>query len=147
MRTEEEFEHIMVGPGTPSGDVFRRYWLPVEVSANLGGRTGNNYEGARNPIRVKMLGEDLILFRDSKGDPHLLDEHCSHRQTSLYYGAVEGDCIRCMYHGWLYDGDGNVVEMPGRAAQQHVRGTRSSTPRIRVSKSADSSSPTWVLQA
>ena len=113
MRTEEEFEHIMVGPGTPSGEVFRRYWLPVEVSANLGGRTGNSYEGARNPIRVKMLGEDLILFRDSKGAPHLLDEHCSHRQTSLYYGAVEGDCIRCMYHGWLYDGDGNVVEMPG----------------------------------
>jgi phenylpropionate dioxygenase-like ring-hydroxylating dioxygenase large terminal subunit len=113
MRTLEQLELVRVGPGTPSGDVFRRYWLPVEVSANLGGGGGNNYPSALNPIRVKMLGENLLLFRDSKGKPHLLEEHCAHRGTSLYYGRVEGDNIRCMYHGWLYDGTGNVVEMPG----------------------------------
>lgn len=113
MRTEEELELVRVGPGTPSGEVFRRYWLPVEVSANLGGAQGNSFSGARNPIRVKMLGENLLLFRDSSGRPHLLFEHCAHRGTSLFYGRVEGDCIRCLYHGWLYDGDGNVVEMPG----------------------------------
>ena len=100
--------------GTPSGEVFRRYWLPVEVSANLGGgRGGNQSVSALNPIKVTMLNEHLLLFRGSDGAPHLLDEHCSHRGTSLFYGRVEGDCIRCLYHGWLYDGDGNVVEMPG----------------------------------
>ncbi|MCH7608501.1 MAG: Rieske 2Fe-2S domain-containing protein [Chloroflexi bacterium] len=114
MRTVEELELVRVGPGTPSGEVFRRYWLPVEVSANLGGgRGGNSFAGARNPIRVKMLNEHLLLFRGSDGAPHLLEEHCSHRGTSLFYGRVEGDCIRCIYHGWLYDGDGHVVEMPG----------------------------------
>ena len=110
MRNDEELELIQVGPGTPSGDVFRRYWLPVEVSVNVGG--GSN-RGVNNPIRVTVLGEHLILFRDSRGKPHLMGEHCSHRGTSLAYGRVEGDCIRCLYHGWLYDGDGEVVEMPG----------------------------------
>ena len=111
MRTEEEMEMVRIGPGTPSGEVFRRYWLPVEISPNLGG--GRRDSIVLNPIKVKMLGEDLILFRDSKGAPHLLAEHCSHRGTSLSYGRVEGDCIRCLYHGWLYNGDGGVVEMPG----------------------------------
>ncbi|MYA51808.1 MAG: Rieske 2Fe-2S domain-containing protein [Chloroflexi bacterium] len=110
MRNDEELEMIQVGPGTPSGDVFRRYWLPVEVSQNVGG--GSN-RGVNNPVRVTVFGEHLILFRDSRGEPHLMGEHCSHRGTSLSYGRVEDDCIRCLYHGWLYDGDGNVVEMPG----------------------------------
>ena len=112
MRNDEELALIQVGPGTPSGDVFRRYWIPVEVSAALGGGRGG-FSGALNPIKLTVLGEHLILFRDSHGAPHLMEEHCSHRGTSLSYGRVEGDCIRCLYHGWLYDGDGNVVEMPG----------------------------------
>ena len=112
MRNDEELALIQVGPGTPSGDVFRRYWIPVEVSAALGGGRGG-FSGALNPIKLTVLGEHLILFRDSYGAPHLMEEHCSHRGTSLSYGRVEGDCIRCLYHGWLYDGDGNVVEMPG----------------------------------
>ena len=88
MRNDEELEMIQVGQGTPSGDVFRRYWLPVETSANVGG--GSN-RGVNNPVRVTVLGEHLILFRDSRGNPHLLGEHCSHRGTSLGYGRVEDD--------------------------------------------------------
>ncbi len=117
MRNDEELEMIQVGPGTPSGEVFRRYWLPVEVSANLGGGGGGRHPSALNPIRVTMLGEHLILFRGSNGEPHLLGEHCSHRGTSLFYGRVEGDRIRCMYHGWLYAGDGSVVEQPGEPSE------------------------------
>ena len=135
MRTEEELELVRVGPGTPSGEVFRRYWLPVEVSANLGGgRGGNQSVGALNPIKVTMLNEHLILFRGSDGTPHLLAEHCSHRGTSLSYGRVEGDCIRCIYHGWLYDGDGNVVEMPGEPPESrfHEKVQHPSYPCIEV---------------
>ncbi|HEX6511529.1 MAG TPA: Rieske 2Fe-2S domain-containing protein, partial [Chloroflexota bacterium] len=120
LKNAKEEELARVGPGTPSGEVFRRYWLPVEVSANLGGRrqpsnlqaVGMNFQGARNPIRVSALGEQLVLFRDASGRPKLLGEHCSHRGTSLFYGRVEDECLRCLYHGWAYDGEGNVTEMP-----------------------------------
>ncbi|MBV8083372.1 MAG: Rieske 2Fe-2S domain-containing protein [Chloroflexi bacterium] len=120
MNNKQEEELVRVGPGTPSGEVFRRYWLPVETSANLGGRRGPsnlqgigmNFPGAKNPIRVRVLGEDLILYRDASGKPGLLAEHCSHRGTSLMYGRVEDDCIRCIYHGWAYDREGNLVDAP-----------------------------------
>src|SRR5438309_11926019 len=104
-----------VGPGTPSGEVFRRYWLPVETSANLG--RGN----VNNPLRVRILGEDLVLYRDASGKPGLLAEHCSHRGTSLYYGRVEENCLRCLYHGWAYDHDGNVLETPGEPPDSNFR--------------------------
>ncbi|MEA2641356.1 MAG: hypothetical protein QOF51_2750 [Chloroflexota bacterium] len=103
---KEEEELIRVGPGTPSGEVFRRYWLPVECSANLGRGIANN------PVRVTMLGEHLVLFRDSSGKPGLVGEHCSHRGTSLYYGRVEDDGLRCLYHGWKYDREGRCLETP-----------------------------------
>src|SRR6266545_4139200 len=111
--TNAEMEELArVGPGTPSGEVFRRYWLPVECSANLGGGRGN-FSGASNPLRVPILGEHLVLFRDAFGEPALIGEHCSHRGTSLYYGRVEDDCIRCLYHGWAYNREGNCIEQPG----------------------------------
>jgi len=114
MRNAEEESLVRVGPGTPSGEVFRRYWLPVEVSANLGGgRSG--FSGARNPIRARVLGEDLILFRNAAGIPALVGEHCPHRGMSLYYGRVEENCIRCLYHGWAIDKEGRVIDMPGEA--------------------------------
>src|SRR5207245_1730639 len=119
----EEETLIRVGPGTPSGEVFRRYWLPVECSTNLGGftRGGNSFAGARNPIRVKVLGEDLILYRDASGKPGLLAEHCSHRGTSLFYGRVEENCMRCLYHGWAYDQEGNVVDTPGEPPNSNFK--------------------------
>jgi nitrite reductase/ring-hydroxylating ferredoxin subunit len=120
MNNKQEEALVRVGPGTPSGELFRRYWLPVETTANLGGRRGPtnlqgigmNYPGARNPLRVRVLGEDLILFRDGSGKPGLLAEHCSHRGTSLFYGRVEDSCIRCLYHGWAYDAQGRLVDAP-----------------------------------
>lgn len=122
MRNVEEEELIRVGPGTPSGEVFRRYWLPVEVSANLGGGRGQ-FLGSNNPIRVTMLDEHLILYRDSSGKPGLLAEHCSHRGTSLYYGRVESDGMRCLYHGWEYDREGNVLDMPGEPPDSNFKNT------------------------
>jgi nitrite reductase/ring-hydroxylating ferredoxin subunit len=113
-----------VGPGTPSGEVFRCYWLPIEVAANLGGRRGE-FLGTRNPLRVRVLGENLVLFRDGSGKPGLVAEHCAHRGTSLYYGRVEEDCIRCLYHGWAYDREGNCIDQPA----EHPTSTFKSTIR------------------
>ena len=91
-----------VGPGTPMGELLRRYWQPVGVSSDLGDL----------PKKVRILGEDLILFRDRRGRAGLLYPRCMHRGTSLYYGKVEEQGIRCCYHGWLFDVEGNCLEMP-----------------------------------
>src|SRR5437762_13321362 len=90
-RNDEEEELARVGPGTPSGEVFRRYWLPVEASANLGGGRGA-FAGTRNPVRVKMLGEDLVLFRDGSGKPGLVAEHCKIGRASCRE-RVESDVM------------------------------------------------------
>lgn len=91
-----------VGPGTPGGELMRRYWHPVGVSAKV----------TDDPKSVRILGEDLILFRDKKGRAGLLHASCAHRGTSLYYGKVEEEGIRCCYHGWLFAVDGTCVEQP-----------------------------------
>ena len=120
-RNQEEEELARVGPGTPSGEVFRRYWLPVEASANLGGGRGGSFSGSRNPLRVKVLGEDLVLFRDGSGKPGLMAEHCSHRGTSLYYGRVEDEGIRCLYHGWCYDREGTLIDTPAEPPDSNFK--------------------------
>lgn len=91
-----------VGPETPCGELMRRYWQPVCLSTDL----------ADLPKRVRILGEDLIAFRDGQGRAGLLFYRCSHRGTSLEYGRIEARGVRCCYHGWLYDVEGNVLEMP-----------------------------------
>jgi nitrite reductase/ring-hydroxylating ferredoxin subunit len=93
------------GPGTAMGDLMRRYWLPVLLSEQL-----PSPDCA--PVQVRILSEDLVAFRDSTGRIGLLDEHCSHRGTSLFYGRNEQCGLRCVYHGWKYDADGNVLETP-----------------------------------
>ena len=105
MLSKEQNEIITrTGPGTPGGELFRRYWLPVGLSTEVtaGGK----------PNQVKVLSEDLVLFRDTKGRPGLLGLHCSHRLTSLAYGRVEDGGIRCPFHGWLYDIEGRCLEQP-----------------------------------
>lgn len=92
------------GPGTPMGEVMRRYWQPVGLSGELG-------PGGK-PKQVKAMGEDLVLFRDERGRPGLLGLHCSHRLTSLAYGRVEDGGIRCPFHGWLYDVEGRCLQQP-----------------------------------
>lgn len=93
------------GPGTPGGDLFRRYWQPAGLSEDLppGGA----------PVPVCLLGEDLVLFRDETGQPGLLGIHCSHRGADLSYGRLEDGGLRCIYHGWLYDRAGRCLEQPG----------------------------------
>jgi len=93
---------VEVAPGTPAGEMLRRYWHPVGVAADITTR----------PQKVRMLGEDLILFRDGKGRPGLLYPRCGHRGITLYYGKVESSGIRCCYHGWLFDVEGRCLDMP-----------------------------------
>ncbi len=99
-----------VGPGTPAGELLRRYWQPVGVASEL-----EKHADLAMPVRV--LGEDLVLFRDGKGRFGLLDVRCCHRGTSLYYGRVEGEGIRCCYHGWLFDVSGRCLDQPCEPAE------------------------------
>jgi len=91
-----------VGPGTPLGELMRRYWHPVGLSAKL----------KDLPRKVRILGEDLILFRDRAGRAGLLYPRCMHRGTSLFYGRTEERGIRCCYHGWLFDVEGRCLDQP-----------------------------------
>ena len=99
---EPDPDLTLVGPGTPCGELLRRYWHPICTAVALGDL----------PQRVRVLGEDLVAFRYDTGRPGLLFFRCSHRGTSLEYGRVEAQGLRCCYHGWLYDVEGNVLDMP-----------------------------------
>jgi phthalate 4,5-dioxygenase len=98
------------GPGTAMGNLLRRYWVAALLSRELP-------EPAGSPLRVRLLGEDLIAFRDSSGRVGLLGEHCAHRGASLYFGKNAENGIRCLYHGWKYDRDGNCIDMPNEPPQ------------------------------
>jgi phenylpropionate dioxygenase-like ring-hydroxylating dioxygenase large terminal subunit len=102
-----------VGPGTPSGELFRRHWLPFMLASELAADAP--------PTRVKLLGECLVAFRDSAGRPGLLGEHCPHRRASLYYGRNEAGGLRCVYHGWKFDVTGRCLEMPSEPASSNFR--------------------------
>ncbi|MEA2639638.1 MAG: 5,5-dehydrodivanillate O-demethylase oxygenase subunit [Chloroflexota bacterium] len=106
MLTVEENERLTkVGPGTPMGDLMRRYWHPIAAAAELD----------ENPFRTKVvqiLGEELVLFRDRSGKLGLIDKYCAHRRADLSYGMCDEDGIRCPYHGWKYDATGQCVEQP-----------------------------------
>ena len=93
---------IEVERGTPTGELLRRYWHPFALAADAGD----------TPRPIRILGEDLILFRDGRGRPGLVHPRCCHRGTTLYYGKVERDGIRCCYHGWLFDVEGRTLDMP-----------------------------------
>jgi phenylpropionate dioxygenase-like ring-hydroxylating dioxygenase large terminal subunit len=92
-----------VSPGAPMGDTMRRYWVPALLSWELP-------EPDCPPVRVKLLGEDLVAFRDTQGRIGLLDEFCPHRRVSLFFGRNEECGLRCVYHGWKFDADGRCVD-------------------------------------
>jgi len=94
-----------VGPETPVGRLFRRYWLPVLLATELP-------EPDCAPVRAKLLGEQLVAFRDTQGRLGLIEEFCAHRGVSLWFGRNEEDGIRCPYHGWKYDVTGQCVDLP-----------------------------------
>ena len=106
------------GAETPMGEYFRRYWLPFALSREL--------EADGPPIRVKMMGEELVAFRDTEGRIGLLEPACAHRGTNLFFGRNEECGLRCPYHGWKYDVTGQCVELPSEGPNGPLR------PRVRL---------------
>jgi phthalate 4,5-dioxygenase oxygenase subunit len=103
-----------VGANTPMGTMLRSYWQPVLLSSELPERDGP-------PVRVRLLGEDLIAFRDSSGEVGLLGNHCPHRGASLFFGRNEQHGLRCVYHGWKFDRTGRCVDMPNEAPESDFK--------------------------
>ena len=98
----------------PMGRLMRRHWVPALLSEEILRRDGS-------PARVRLLGEELVAFRDSQGRIGLLGERCAHRGTSLFYGRNEECGLRCIYHGWKYDVEGNVLETPAEPAGSQLK--------------------------
>src|SRR3954452_10852563 len=117
LRKEQNDLVTQTGPGTAMGRLFRSYWTPVLLAAELPENDGP-------PVRVKVLSERLIAFRDSRGAYGLIDEFCPHRGASLWFGRNEECGLRCAYHGWKFDVEGNCVdqmnEPPEHQFKQHI---------------------------
>ncbi len=109
LRAEENEILTRVGPGTLMGELLRRYWTPACLTAEIP-------EPGSPPARVRLLGENLVAFRDTRGRVGLVQENCPHRGASLYFGRNEGASLRCVYHGWAFDVDGKCVDMPSEPA-------------------------------
>ena len=110
--TREENELLTrVGSGTLMGDLFRQYWIPVLPDSFL-------KEPGGQPRRIRLLGEDLVIFRTRGGDLGLIGAYCSHRLAPLFFGRIEDDGIRCPYHGWKYAPSGRCIEMPNVPLEQ-----------------------------
>src|SRR5690242_15862006 len=105
MLSREDNERLTrVGPDTPMGNVFRRYWLPILLSSEL--------KPDAAPVRVELLGEKLVAFRDSNGVPGLVDAFCAHRRAPMFFGRNEKGGLRCVYHGWKFAVSGECLDMP-----------------------------------
>src|SRR5688572_26393170 len=98
------------GPGTPLGNLLRRYWIPALLSAEVP-------EPDCPPVRVKLLSERLLAFRDTQGRVGVIDEFCAHRGVSLWFGRNEENGLRCPYHGWKYDVTGQCIEVPSEPVE------------------------------
>jgi phthalate 4,5-dioxygenase len=106
MHTAEEIEQLVhSGPGTLMGNLLRRYWTPACLTSEIA-------EPDCVPLRVRLLGEDLVAFRDTNGRVGLVTQYCPHRGASLFFGRNEESGLRCVYHGWKFDVDGNCLDMP-----------------------------------
>src|SRR6266487_3284656 len=113
MLTAEENELITrIGPGTPMGELFRRFWLPVALSTELP-------KPDCAPVRLRILSEDLVAFPDNEGRVGLLDRCCAHRGASLFFGRNEEGGLRCVYHGWKYNVAGHCVDMPNEPTESN----------------------------
>jgi phenylpropionate dioxygenase-like ring-hydroxylating dioxygenase large terminal subunit len=108
---QEDAELTHVGPGTPGGEYMRRFWHPVAMASQL----------QEHPVAIRIMGEDLVVFRDGRGRVGLLHRHCAHRRASLEFGKIQDSGIRCCYHGWHFDVDGTILETPGEPAESMIR--------------------------
>jgi len=110
MLTPEENDLMCrVENGMPMGDIFRRHWMPACLIEEVAEPDGT-------PRKIRLLGEDLVVFRDTDGKVGILDEQCPHRRASLVYGRNEECGLRCLYHGWKFDVDGNCTDMSSEPA-------------------------------
>src|SRR2546430_952310 len=103
-----------IGPGTPMGNLMRQYWLPAIRSDELA-------DPDSPPLRVRLLGEDLIGFRTTSGQVGLVHNNCPHRGASLFFGRNEENGLRCVYHGWKFDAAGNCLDMPNEPAESDFK--------------------------
>jgi nitrite reductase/ring-hydroxylating ferredoxin subunit len=103
-----------VGPGTPTGALLRQYWIPALMSSELPERDGA-------PVRVRLLGENLIAFRATSGKIGLIQNHCPHRGASLFFGRNEEEGLRCVYHGWKFSCEGHCVDMPNEPEESNFK--------------------------
>lgn len=133
MTTVQEGEELIrTGPGTAMGNLMRHYWIPACQSSEL------EVDGA--PIRLMLLSEKLIAFRDSSGRAGIMDHRCPHRCASLFLGRNEENGIRCVYHGWKYDVDGNCVDMPSVPPHQDFK----HKVRAKAYKTVEKAGIVWV---
>ena len=123
---------VLVGPGTAMGELMRQYWIPAVMSSEL------ERDGA--PMRLMLLGEKLIAFRDSSGRVGVMDHRCPHRCASLFLGRNEENGIRCVYHGWKYDTAGNCVDMPNAPPHQDFK----HKVKAKAYKAAERNGLVWV---
>jgi nitrite reductase/ring-hydroxylating ferredoxin subunit len=115
MLTQEQNEQLTrTDRGTLMGDLFRRYWIPAIHAWEIAERDGP-------PVRVEIMGEKLVAFRDSKGQVGVIDEFCAHRSVSLWFGRNEECGLRCPYHGWKYDVTGQCVDLPSEPDESGVK--------------------------
>jgi phthalate 4,5-dioxygenase len=132
MNRKDSEDLVRVGPGTVMGKMMRQYWVPAAMSSEL------ERDGA--PMRLMLLGEQLIAFRDSSGRVGIMDHKCPHRCASLFLGRNEENGIRCVYHGWKYDADGNCVDTPNIAGdsdfKRHIK--------AKAYKTAERNGLVWV---
>src|SRR5581483_9025967 len=103
-----------VGAGTPMGELLRHYWIPALLSRELPAADGE-------PVRVRVLGENLVGFRDSNGQVGVVQNNCPHRGASLFFGRNEEGGLRCVYHGWKFAADGTCVDMPNEPAESDFK--------------------------
>jgi phthalate 4,5-dioxygenase len=134
MLTREQNDLLtQTGPGTPMGNLFRRYWIPALLAEEVA-------EADCDPVRVKLLGEELIAFRDTEGRLGVIDEFCAHRTASLFFGRNEECGLRCGYHGWKYDVDGNCVDMPSEPEGTRFR----EKIKLRAYKAVEAGGLIWL---
>jgi len=119
--------------GQPMGQYFRRFWQPVALSEELAEPDGP-------PVRVHILGEELVAFRDTNGELGLLDAHCPHRGASLFFGRNEDCGLRCVYHGWKFAVDGTAVDLPNVPAMAPMQ----STMRTKAHQKLSGSGTRWL---
>jgi phenylpropionate dioxygenase-like ring-hydroxylating dioxygenase large terminal subunit len=114
LKSEENERLVRVGPGTPAGELMRRYWQPALLCEELP-------ENDCPPVRVRLLCEDLVAFRDTRGRIGLVEAYCPHRRAPLFFGRNEECGLRCVYHGWKFDTEGNCVDTPSEPAGTRMK--------------------------